>query len=81
MQLNNSNKLRGDSLRGPPPLSLDEIECDLDEEADNEHFSGKHNINDSFINKLRDISTFNPSGIKGKEKDANSVAGYGLRDN
>lgn len=38
----------------------------------NEHFSGK-NINNSFINKLRDISTFNPSGIKGQEKTNNSV--------
>lgn len=53
-------------------IQMDEIECDIDEEMNNEHFSGK-NINDSFINKLRDISTFNPSGIKGKEKTNNSM--------
>ena len=56
-------------------MSLDEIECDLDEEQDNEHFyNGKNSINSSFINKLRDISTFNPSGIKGKEREG-SIAG------
>lgn len=43
---------------------MDEIECDIDEDVDDEHYTSK-NINDSFINKLRDISTFNPSGIKG----------------
>jgi hypothetical protein len=48
-------------------LHLDEIECDIDEDVNNEYYSGK-NINDSFINKLRDISSFNPSGNKGKEK-------------
>ena len=45
----------------------DEIECNIDEDFDNEHYSGK-NINNSFINKLKDFSTFNPSGNKGKEK-------------
>lgn len=48
-------------------LELDEIDCNIDEDLDNEHYSGK-NINDSFINKLKDFSTFNPSGNKGKEK-------------
>ncbi len=48
-------------------IEVDEIECDIDADVDDEHYSSK-NINDSFINKLRDISTFNPSGIKGKEK-------------
>ena len=48
-------------------VEVDEIECDIDADVDDEHYSSK-NINDSFINKLRDISTFNPSGIKGKEK-------------
>lgn len=51
---------------------MDEIECDIDEDQDNERVSGKNNINESFINKLRDISGFNPSGIKGKEKGANN---------
>ena len=54
-------------LRDTDKLELDEIECDIDEDMDDEHYTGK-NINDSFVNKLRDISTFNPSGIKGKEK-------------
>lgn len=50
-------------------LELDEIECDIDENIDDEHYTGKHkNINDSFINKLKDFSSFNPSGNKGKEK-------------
>ncbi len=53
-------------------LGLSDIECDIDEGVDGEHSSGK-NINDSFIKKLRDISTFNPSGIKSKEKNNNSM--------
>ena len=53
-------------------MEVDEIECDIDADVDDEHYSGK-NINDSFINKLRDISTFNPSGIKGKERNNNSM--------
>jgi len=53
-------------------LNVDEIECDIDEDLDNEHYSSK-NINNSFINKLKDFSTFNPSGNKGKEKVNNSM--------
>lgn len=53
-------------------LGLDEIECNIDEDIDNEHCTGK-NINDSFINKLKDFSSFNPSGNKGKEKVNNSM--------
>lgn len=53
-------------------LVLDEIDCDIDEDLDNEHYTGK-NINDSFINKLKDFSSFNPSGNKGKEKVNNSM--------
>jgi hypothetical protein len=48
-------------------LELDEIECDIDEDFDDEKFAG-NNINNSFINKLKDFSTFNPSGNKGREK-------------
>ena len=51
---------------------LDEIECDIDEDLDDEHYTEKM-INDSFINKPKDISTFNPSGIKGKEKISTSM--------
>ena len=43
------------------------MECDIDEDFDNEKFTGKM-INNSFINKLKDFSTFNPSGNKGREK-------------
>ena len=53
-------------------VDVDEIECDIDEDLDNEHYTGK-NIHDSFINKLKDFSSFNPSGNKGKEKMNNSV--------
>ena len=48
-------------------MELDEIECDIDEDFDDEKFAG-NNINNSFINKLKDFSTFNPSGNKGREK-------------
>lgn len=46
----------------------DEIDCNIDEDFDNEHYHHDKNINNSFINKLKDFSTFNPSGNKGKEK-------------
>lgn len=36
-------------------LSPDEIQCDLDDDIDNEHYTGK-NINDSFVNKLGNFS-------------------------
>lgn len=55
-------------------LELDEIECNIDEDVDNEkYYQGKNSIHSSFINKLKDFSTFNPSGNKGKEKVPNSV--------
>jgi hypothetical protein len=48
---------------------LDEIDCNIDEDVDNEnYYQGKNSIHNSFINKLKDFSTFNPSGNKGKEK-------------
>jgi len=53
-------------------LEMSDIECDIDEDVEGANDQGK-NINDSFINKLRDISTFNPSGIKSKEKGCNSM--------
>ena len=53
-------------------LAVEEIECDIDEDLDNEHYTGK-NINKSFINKLKDFSSFNPSGNKGREKVNNSM--------
>jgi hypothetical protein len=49
-------------------VELDEIQCNIDEDFDNENCQGKNNIHNSFINKLKDFSTFNPSGNKGKEK-------------
>ena len=55
----------------PPALEVEEIECDIDENFDNEKFKGKM-INNSFINKLKDFSSFNPSGNKGREKISNS---------
>ena len=53
-------------------IEIDEIECNIDEDIDDEHYTGKK-IHDSFINKLKDFSSFNPSGNKGKEKGNNSV--------
>lgn len=53
-------------------LEVDEIECNIDADIDDERYSGK-NINDSFINKLKDFSSFNPSGNKGKEKGNSSM--------
>ena len=50
---------------------MEEIECNIDEDFDNEKFTGKM-INNSFINKLKDFSSFNPSGNKGREKISNS---------
>ena len=50
----------------------EEVECDIDEEVDNEHFQ-ERNINNSFINKLKDFSSFNPSGNKGREKETLSM--------
>ena len=49
-------------------VDMEEIECNIDEDIDNEHYSDK-NINNTFINKLKDFSTFNPSGKKGLEKN------------
>ena len=46
---------------------MEEIECNIDEDFDNEKFTGKM-INNSFINKLKDFSSFNPSGNKGFKK-------------
>ena len=54
------------------PIEVEEVECDIDEDFDNEKFTGKM-INNSFINKLKDFSTFNPSGNKGREKLNNSL--------
>lgn len=48
---------------------MDEIECNIDEDIDNEHYTGKV-INDSFINKLKDFSTFNPSLNKGRNNNS-----------
>lgn len=53
-------------------IAPDEIDCNIDEDFDNEHYQEKLNINNSFINKLKDFSTFNPSGNKGREKINNS---------
>lgn len=58
---------------GSAPIGLDEIECDIDEDIDNEHYNDGKKIHDSFINKLKDFSTFHPSGNKGKEKGNNSM--------
>jgi hypothetical protein len=51
---------------------MDEIECNIDEDVDNERYTGK-NINDSFINKIKDFSAINPSGNKGKEKGSSVI--------
>lgn len=51
-------------------LEIEEIECNIDEDLDNEHYTGK-NINESFINRLKDFPYINPSGNKGKEKGGN----------
>ena len=53
-------------------MNVDEVECNIDEDIDNEHYTGK-NIHDSFINRLKDFSAFNPSGNKGQEKINNSM--------
>jgi hypothetical protein len=60
-------------LKHEGAIGLDEIEWEMDDaDIDDERYSGK-NINDSFINKLKDFSAFNPSGNKGKEKTNNSM--------
>jgi len=69
--LNNKQLSQVENKSPSNELEISEIECDIDEDVDGEHYQGK-NIN-SFINKLRDISTFNPSGIKSKEKGNNSM--------
>lgn len=51
-------------------VEIEEIECNIDEDLDNEHYTGK-NINESFINRLKDFPYINPSGNKGKEKGGN----------
>ena len=53
-------------------LRLDDSQCNLDEDIDNEYFTGK-NIKDGFVQKLKDFSAFNPSGLKGIEKMNNSM--------
>lgn len=50
-------------------LGVDEVECNIDEHMDNEHYTGKH-VKDSFINRMRDFSNFNPS--LGRDKVNNS---------
>jgi hypothetical protein len=68
---------KGQQLQAALP---DEVDCNIDEEFDNEQLDNRlknqslerNNINNSFINKLRDFSTFNPSGNKGREKINNS---------
>ena len=59
-------------------LEVSDIECDIDEDVDQQEreAAGMGNgkaINDSFINKLRDISSFKPSGIKAKDKGNSSM--------
>lgn len=54
-------------------VEIEEIECNIDEDLDNEHYTGK-NINESFINRLKDFPYINPSGNKGKEKNAGNVS-------
>lgn len=48
---------------------MDEIDCNLDEDLDKKD---DKTINNSFVNKLKDFSSFNPSGNKGKEKIGNN---------
>lgn len=51
---------------------MDERECNLDDDVDDERYTAK-NIKDGFVHNLRDFSSFNPSGNKGKEKMNNSM--------
>ncbi len=46
-------------------LNHDEIECDLDDDIDDEHYTSK-TINDSYVNKLGNFSLLNPS-VSSKE--------------
>eukprot|EP00347_Sterkiella_histriomuscorum_P008627 403344372 len=75
----NQQQRKGQSLASEDIfLQIDEIECDIDEDVDNEHEHNKRltdrNVNNSnFVNKLKDFSSFNPSGNKGKEKFNQSV--------
>ena len=48
-------------------LNIDEIDCNIDEDVDDEKFTGK-NINNSFINRPKDFSLFHPSGKRGREQ-------------
>jgi hypothetical protein len=57
-------------LKSSERLHIDSIECDLDEEMDNEYYTGK-NVKDSFINKRKEFSSINPS-VLGREKVNNS---------
>lgn len=61
-------------------MQVDEIECDVDEDLQNEGIcvggggaTDKNIHSSSFVNKLKDFSTFNPSGNKGKEKQNQSL--------
>ena len=69
-----NESLQDQKSDGTPKATVDieELECDIDEDLDDEHYSDK-NINNTFINKLKDFSTFNPSGNKGSEKNNNSM--------
>ena len=56
---------------GADIMELDEIECNLDEDFDNERGESAGTekiINGTFVQRLKDFSTFNPSGNKGSEK-------------
>ncbi|CDW81528.1 UNKNOWN [Stylonychia lemnae] len=53
-------------------LNHEEIDCNIGEEIEYDEQSGK-NINNSFINRLKDFSTFNPSGVKDKFAFNNSA--------
>ena len=35
---------------------LDDIDCNIDEDVDDEHYTTKNNVNDSFINHPKDFS-------------------------
>lgn len=57
-------------------MELDEIECNLDEDLDNERSGSalgtEKIINGTFVQRLKDFSSFNPSGNKGSEKMLNN---------
>lgn len=52
-------------------LNPDEIECNLDDDIDDEHYTGR-NINNS-VSKLRDFSSLNPTIIRANARANNSV--------